>query len=311
MRAWIIGSGGLLGHAITREAGLRGAHNHHGITLHSSARIPWVDEQAAIQLLELQVAEFAQSLESEDWAIIWAAGASIVASDQQQTESELRIFAALARAIRAHLPHHRGTFFVASSAGGVYAASAEPPFAATSIARPNSPYGRLKLGQEAAATELCASMCSVVIGRFSNLYGPARNKEKQQGLIQRLCASTMQRTAINLYVSMDTVRDYLFVDDAARLVWDAVDASFTRRKPGVELLLLASGQGASIAEVIATVQSVTHRRVPLALGSDPTSDRQAIDLRFLPSLTTEQLAALTPLPTGVRRIFDAILGGAA
>jgi UDP-glucose 4-epimerase len=121
----------------------------------------------------------------------------------------------------------------------------------------------------------------------------------------------MKRTAINLYVSMDTVRDYLFVDDAARLAWDAVEASVTRQEPGVELLLLASGEGASIAEVIATVQSVTHRRVPLALGSDPTSDRQVIDLRFIPSLSAEQVASLTPLPTGVRRVFDSILGGVA
>jgi UDP-glucose 4-epimerase len=121
----------------------------------------------------------------------------------------------------------------------------------------------------------------------------------------------MQRTAINLYVSMETVRDYLFIEDAARLVWESIEANDLNAQSGVKVLVLASGEGSSIAEIIATVQSVTHRRVPLALGSDPSSDRQVIDLRFTPSLTTEQMAGLTPLPIGVRRIFDSILGGVA
>ncbi len=311
MRAWVIGSGGLLGHAITREAKSREERADFRVRLHAAPRIPWSDEAEAIRVLEEQVGQFAVDLEAEPWAVIWAAGSSIVASDHEHTQSELRIFAALVRAISTRLPPHQGTLFVTSSAGGLYAGAKNPPFGATSPTSAISPYGRLKLGQEALAIDVCAPMCGVVIGRFSILYGPARDKQKQQGLIQRLCAATMQRTAINLYVSMDTVRDYLFVDDAARLVWDAVDASTARRASGSEILLLASGQAASIAEVIATVQSVTHRRVPLALGSDPSSDRQVLDLRFTPSLSPEQIAALTPLPIGIRRIFDSILGGVA
>jgi UDP-glucose 4-epimerase len=311
MRAWVIGSGGLLGHAITREAESRNKQSATKIELHSPPRIPWADEVAATHVLEEQVAEFARKLGGQTWAIIWAAGASIVASGVEQTQSELRVFTAIARAVRDHLPRNQGTFFVTSSAGGVYAGATKPPFSAASLPQPNSPYGQLKLDQEAVAAELCAPMCSVIIGRFSNLYGPARDKHKQQGLIQRLCAASMQRTAINLYVSMETVRDYLFIEDAARLVWESIEANDLNAQSGVKVLVLASGEGSSIAEIIATVQSVTHRRVPLALGSDPSSDRQVIDLRFTPSLTTEQMAGLTPLPIGVRRIFDSILGGVA
>lgn len=311
MRAWVIGSGGLLGHAITREAKSRAQHSGIPLLIHDAPRIPWSEEAEAIRVLKEQVNFFAADVGTDAWAVIWAAGSSIVASDHEQTQTELRIFSALVTAISTQLPAQQGTLFVTSSAGGVFAGGAKPPFSVSSPPAPISPYGHLKLSQEELAIKVCAPMCCVVIGRFSNLYGPARDKAKQQGLIQRLCAATMKRTAINLYVSMDTVRDYLFVDDAARLVWDAVETNSARRKPGVDLLLLASGEGSSIAEVIATVQSVTHRRVPLALGSDPTSDRQVIDLRFTPSLSAEQLASLTPLPTGVRRVFDSILGGVA
>lgn len=309
MRAWVIGSGGLLGHAITREATRLAEHSMPDLQLRRGRRIPWTDETEAIRVIEEEVAELADELGSEPWAIIWAAGSSIVASSEQQTQSELRIFTALASSISTRLPATRGTFFVTSSAGGVYAGSPHPPFTTASPATPISPYGRLKLEQEHAARELCAPMCSVVIGRFSNLYGPARDKRKQQGLIQRLCAATMQRTALNMYVSMDTIRDYLFVEDAARLVWEAVITCADHSEP--QVLLLASGEGSSIAEVIATVQSVTHRRVPLALGIDPSSERQVVDLRFVPSLSPGQRARLTPLPVGVRRVFDTILGGVA
>jgi UDP-glucose 4-epimerase len=311
MRAWVIGSGGLLGHAIVREARFRERQSGVPLRIYEAPRIPWSDEAQAIRVLEEQVGHFAAGVGLEPWVIFWAAGSSIVASDETQTRAELRIFTALTAAISTQLPAQRGTLFVTSSAGGVFAGGAQPPFSAASQPMPISPYGRLKLSQESQAITVCAPMCSVVIGRFSNLYGPARDKEKQQGLIQRLCTATMKRTAINLYVSMDTVRDYLFIDDAARLAWDAVEATSARPEFTVDLLLLASGEGSSIAEVIATVQSVTHRRVPLALGSDPSSERQVIDLRFTPSLSAEQMANLTPLPIGVRRVFDSILGGVA
>jgi UDP-glucose 4-epimerase len=307
MRAWIIGSGGLLGHAILNAATTR--RHQTKIKLHQSPRIPWTDEHEAIRVLEEQVARFAVALTLEPWIIIWAAGSSIVASTEQDTQSELRVFKALCRAIRDKLAHHQGIFFVASSAGGVYAGSAGPPFDISTVPVPISPYGQLKLAQEAAAIEICSPTCAVVIGRFSNLYGPARDKEKQQGLVQKLCEATLTRTALNIYVSMDTLRDYLFTEDAAHLVWDAIDHRTARKKSGAEVIILASGVGTSIAEIIATIQSVTHRRVPLALGSHPSSDRQVIDLRLSPDLTCIQLAGLTPLPNGVRRLYDSILGG--
>ena len=52
----------------------------------------------------------------------------------------------------------------------------------------------------------------------------------------------------------------------------------SRRRRGV--VVLASGQATTVAEVIATVQNVAHRRVPLALGTDPSARHQATDLRL-------------------------------
>ena len=55
-----------------------------------------------------------------------------------------------------------------------------------------------------------------MIGRFSNLYGPGQNLGKLQGLISRLALSAVTRQPINIFVPLDTIRDYVYVDDAAQ-----------------------------------------------------------------------------------------------
>ena len=309
MHVWVIGSGGLLGHEIARQ----GRHTERAapssVQMYSPGKVPWLEEREAISVLTCQIQHFANAVGSEPWAIVWAAGTAVVASDDTRTSSELSIFTALAESVATTLPPYVGTFFVTSSAGGVYAASSGRPFSVDSPVAPISAYGELKLAQERAAIEHCSDMCSVLIGRFSNLYGPARHKAKQQGLIQWLCSGAMQRTAVNLYVSMDTMRDYLFVEDAARLVWSLLRESDSRT--GAAIHLLASGKSHTIAEVVATVENVTHRRVPLAMGTHASSSKQVLDLRFTSTLTLSQSAGLTPLPVGIRRVFDSLLGGVA
>jgi hypothetical protein len=54
MRAWVIGSGGLLGHAITREAQSRDEKSAGPVWLHAAPRIPWSDETEAIRVLKEQ-----------------------------------------------------------------------------------------------------------------------------------------------------------------------------------------------------------------------------------------------------------------
>ncbi len=104
---------------------------------------------------------------------------------------------------------------------------------------------------------------------------------------------------------MDTVRDYLFVDDAARLVWECTLTAVHDQPSEPRVVIIASGQPTTVAEVIATVQNVAHRRVPLALGTHPSARHQATDLRLVPTAT---VAGLTPLPNGIKRVLDATVG---
>jgi UDP-glucose 4-epimerase len=303
MLAWVIGAGGMLGSAIRTKAPAD-ARAFEGST------VPWHDAEAAGATLAADALRFTEEAGTGNWAIVWAAGSSVVASMPEQTGVELRMLELLLAQIARATPHGPGVFFLTSSAGGVYAGSDSPPFDERTIPRPISPYGRLKLQQEELTARMLAGRVPVVIARFSNLYGSLSDPGKAQGLIQQLCRATVRRTPLNLYVSMDTVRDYLYVDDAAAMAWQAIEQAGSGQPHEPWIVVVASGQPTTVAQVVATIQNVAHRRVPLALGTHPSAQHQVVDLRLTPtSALVDARATMTTLPGGIKRVFDAIVVG--
>jgi len=63
---------------------------------------------------------------------------------------------------------------------------------------------------------------SALIGRIANLYGPGQNISKPQGIISQICRSYLLGYPLSIYVSLDTLRDYIFAPDCAALVADAL-----------------------------------------------------------------------------------------
>lgn len=298
MLAWIIGRGGMLGSALAARAG-------EDVSFFQGAPVPWADPQTAGDVLAADARRFAEACDDGTWAVLWAAGASVVASGDQGVEAEESVFARTVQALAQALPRGRGAVFLASSAGGLFAGSTGAPFDDSTVPHPISPYGRLKRAQEEAALASLRGRVPLVIGRLANLYGPGAQPDKAQGLVPQLCLAAVRRRPLNLYVSMDTVRDYLYVDDSADMAWHLVDEAIRTQSTEPRFAILASGQPTTVAHVIATVQHVAHRRVPLALGTHPTSRHQVVDLRLVPSPGLP--AATTPLPSGVKRVFDAVV----
>ena len=309
-KTWIIGRGGLLGRALVRRFPRCWS---------APSSVPWSDPTAATSALRSQAEAFRHWVGAEPWAVLWAAGAGVVSSDAAALAGERATLLAVLEAV-ADWPQPEasvggsadpspGVFFLASSAGGVYAGSAPAPFDAGSTPNPRSPYGELKLHQEADARRLLTGRAELVIGRIANLYGPDQNPTKAQGLISRLCMAAAHRSPINLYVPLGTLRDYVYADDAAAVIAERVQerlSSAGRLQP--EVIVIASGQATSVGQLIGVVQGVTHRRVPLATGSKEharsNAQRQVADLRLTP---TYPLIERTPLATGVRRVFDALV----
>jgi len=296
MTTWVIGQGGLLGSAIARELERTGADRF------MSAPIPWSDPTAAGETLASEYRRFHQEASGSSWRILWAAGAATVSTPEAPAMAELGPLQALLAAIRSTPPAGPGVFFLTSSAGGVFAGSQGAPFDEHSAPRPLSPYGELKLAQEALAREQLAGTCSVLVGRFSNLYGPGQNLAKLQGLISRLALAGVTQQPISIFVPLDTIRDYIYVDDAA-----AAALQLTQGAPsgsGSRIAIIASGQPATVGQVIHTMGQVARRRIPVAYGSHPSSGAQALDLRLTPS---PDLSSTTQLPVGMKAAYLDIL----
>lgn len=267
------------------------------------ARVAWSDAERAVADLEAAVAGVVSRSDGGPWRILWCAGAGVTASTDAALAAEIDVMSAVADALRSRPADElaRCTLFFASSAGGLYAGGDEPPFTEESPVAPLAPYGRAKQSAEAVFARLTDVGVRVVLGRISNLYGPGQNLAKPQGLISQLCLAHHQVRPIGIYVSLDTLRDYIYVDDCADLVLDVVDRA-AHLPPGSPAVtkILASQTSVNIAELIGTLRAL-HKRPPQAiLAASPLGARQARDLRFR-SIVWPDLdqRALTPLPVGI------------
>ena len=302
MIIWTIGSGGLLGSAIVRQA------TRHGMATFDGGPIPWAEPEAALRTITNAAIQFQERADGQDWGIVWAAGSVATASGQDEAEAELNLFEQAMRALADHLPHGRGAVFVASSAGGVYAGCAEPPFSEHTEPLPLSTYGRLKLDQERIAAEAFNDTCPVVIGRISNLYGPGQNLEKLQGLVSRLALSAVTRKPVTMFVSLDTIRDYIDVDDAATVALHWLAKAVKEQPQEPQIKIIASGQPVSLGTLIHLTQDISRTKFPVAIGNHDSAKAQARDLRLTPSEDGHVAPLIrTTLPAGVKRVYLDIL----
>ncbi len=235
---WVVGRGGLLGRRVESALGQRGR------TWCPPGPFSWDDPVMARTQLEKSCYTFADEVRARPWQVAWCAGAGIVGSSstelQRETEALAHLLGGLARAMGS-LRMGSGQVFLASSAGGVYAGSVGAPYSEHSSERPLAPYGFNKLEQESLVRHWSNETGTpALIGRFSNIYGPGQNLSKSQGLVSQVCRRVLAHQPFVLYVPLDTIRDYIFVDDASALVAGGLDR--LRREHGAWRLSACSGQ---------------------------------------------------------------------
>jgi UDP-glucose 4-epimerase len=276
---WVVGAGGLLGRQVVRRLRDR---RHEVVT----ADIPWQDSNACASALQDGLAELVSRSDGGEWNIAWCAGAGVVASSAELLQEEGETYARFLRHIGDQQDvGARGAFFLASSAGGLYAGSTDrPPFTEDSEPRPLAPYGQLKLAMEQQLGALSrATGMPALIGRIANLYGPGQNVDKPQGLVSHLCKANLTGQPLSIYVPLDTLRDYLLVTDCAAMVTAGLgDLRRVARSAGdpVVVKVMASGRGTSIGALIAESTRVFRRRPRIVLGSSPLVSVQPRDIRL-------------------------------
>jgi UDP-glucose 4-epimerase len=293
--ALVFGGGGLLGSAICDELRRQGR----------SARVAgvrWEDDAAAGDDLARAIDQAAAT--DGDLQLWWCAGTGVTATSSDRFAAELRLLQRLVdqTATIARSRAGRVCVFYASSAGAVYAGGAEPPFTEHTAPAPLSAYGQAKLDAEALLSQLTDHQVTVAIGRISNLYGPRQDLSKPQGLVSQLCLASYLRHPLNIYVSLDTLRDYIHVDDAAARCVRFVDAVSSGDVASVTKII-CSGTAISVGTLLAEASRIFRRRVPVVLAASPLARQQARDLR-LRSVVLPELdrSACRPIGVGIDEI---------
>ena len=320
---WVIGRGGLLGQSV--ETAMGDAMDHAGSGAHlwrPPEPIDWSAPGAGVLELRQQAEQFVRAAGDRPWSVAWCAGAGVTGSSAQALQLELAALQETLDALAAAPHGSDGAFFFASSAGGVYAGVAAPPYDESSPVRPLGAYGQAKLDAEALVTAWShGTGTPSLIGRIANIYGPGQNLAKAQGLISQICRSHLTGQPLSIYVSLDTLRDYLFAPDCAGLIVEGLarlrqEQSATQ--PRVVTKILASQRAITIGAVLGEMRRIFKRSPRIVLGASAVSAMQARDLslrsRVWPDLDRR---SLTPFPVGVattasdllRRLQGGAVGG--
>lgn len=300
----VVGGGGLVGSNVLRALAKRRR-------VVVRAQVPWSEPGAARVALRAGIVEALAAAGGGPLDIAWCAGAGTVATTQDDLDREVAQFAAFLADLQAEVPAGADlAFFLASSAGGLYAGSSAPPFDEHTEPRPLAPYGWAKIRME---EELLAAVerldAPALLGRLANVYGPGQNLAKAQGVVSRLCVAHLARSPLPVTVSLDTIRDYLFVTDAAEMIVTGLEGLRDRRAATGERVVvkvMASGRSTTLSTMIAESNRVFHRRAPVSIVSSG-SPGQVRDLRLRSVVWTElQSCARTTLAAGFERTAEAV-----
>lgn len=305
---WVLGARGLLGSHVV--ASLR---RRSGQVLTSP--VPWGQGQRTRAALSDGVRRLEAAARGGPWQLAWCAGAGVVATTAEAMEEERSALRWLLEEI-ARRPRlaRTGSLFLASSAGGVYAGSPEqPPFTEASPTGALVAYGHAKLDMEEEVARFAdATGTAAMVGRIANLYGPGQDLTKPQGLVSQLSRAHLTRQPISIYVSLDTMRDYVYAADVGDLVAAGLAALRSRveQQPGhVVVKVIASGASLTIGSLIA-YSTRHHRARPHVIVKAPREGTGQIrDLR-LRSVVWPQLDTYlrTPLLVGMARTAADVAG---
>ena len=301
---WAVGAGGLLGSAVVA------AQRGRGEVWSPPTSMRW-SSPGAVDDIAHAAREFVAATRGGPWRVAWCAGAAVTDADPAVLAHERRLLISLLGELQRHADPGLGSLFLASTAGGVYAGADGQPFDEDTEPVPLSAYGRAKLAQETEAQGFHArSGVPVLVGRLSNLYGPGQNVEKPQGLISQVLRSLLLRRPISIYVSTDTIRDYLFAPDAGELVVDALDRLGDEAAAGGSTLrtkVLASSNEITVGLLVREVTRIAKRRPLVVYGSSPVASLQGRHLhlrsRVWPDLDRRPW---TSYPIGIGRTLEGL-----
>ncbi len=212
----------------------------------------------------------------------------------------IKLFEAYARA------NPGGHIVFCSTGGNMYEASAPDVVAKEeNLPHPRSSYGIHKLAIENYLRLFC-EMYEIrgTVLRVSNPYGVLLSKERAQGVIGVVLAKLLANESITIVDSLESVRDYIHLDDVAK----AFNLTIQRppKRGECQVFNVCSGTGYSLAELFDLIESITGRSLIKEFSSSPLPSPTWSLLSYQ---KIEQILNWTPqidLEQGIQKMWESL-----
>jgi UDP-glucose 4-epimerase len=129
---------------------------------------------------------------------------------------------------------------------------------------------------------------------------------KSQGLISQLCRSNLTKKPLNIFVPLQTARNYIYVGDASAMI-----AEFMQHDDDLCIKIFASPQSITVATLIRTSYEVFKRRPLISLGVNERTSMQPMSLHFKSKVKTEiDQRQFNSLSSGLAKTIESLAGSA-
>lgn len=296
----VFGKNGLIGKTIVDSL----KRSNHSVF--SNPKIDWKNKELVPRQVEDSVAAFFESTIGENWIIFWFAGKGGFSVPQEQFDFDEAIFQCFLDSVEKNMKHP-GLVVLSSSAGALYFYNPGQNFDETSLINPNSSYGKMKMRQEEALRSFATRTgCPSLITRVSTVYGPGSDFKNGYGLINHLCLADIARTPLEIFVPLETSRNYIYNEDAGKLI---VQFALSCWGSGNKLQIrnVVSPSSVSVAEIVSTCSKVFKRKV---VFSNRIDSRQLLyntrfDIKTLYISDIEQVN-WTPISVGISQVRQSL-----
>lgn len=295
-KCFVFGKNGLIGKSVV-ESLVRS-----GQSIYANARIEWENDDRVYEQIRNSVAAFFDDVKTDNWMIFWFAGKGGFSVSREQLDFDRKNFECVLESVERFMKGP-GLVVLASSAGALYSSDSDLSFDENSPIQPTSLYGKLKANQESALSLFAEKTgCPVLITRISTVYGPGSDFTNGYGLINHLCVADITRRPLEIFVPMETSRNYIYSEDAGELV---VRFALSCTQDGRKILIrnVVAPSSVSISEIVATCSKVFKRKV---LCSNRIDDRQiSYSTRFdIKSSHYEEIEPIywTPISVGISQV---------
>ena len=188
-----------------------------------------------------------------------------------------------------------------SSGGTVYGNQDIQPIREDAVPVPINHYGNLKLCIEnTIRTFNFQSKRNMLVARISNPYGPGQNYLKGVGFIDAALKRAIHGETIEVWGNGDVVRDYIYIDDVCRMLYDLV-----HYHGKYEIFNLSSNTGTSQNDVLDIIKDI------IPDGSIKYAEARSVDAKKIildnTRIMEQDEFELVHVKDGIRNYYNYIL----